>query len=89
VDREAWDDGFTPPKGATVASCTAAYRDAIRRADAVTLGCDDLERPGARSLRETAPPSMRWVLVHMIEETGRHVGHADILRELHDGAIGR
>ena len=32
--------------------------------------------------------SMRWVLIHMIEETARHAGHADILRELIDGMAG-
>ena len=32
--------------------------------------------------------SMRWVLIHMIEETARHAGHFDILRELIDGATG-
>lgn len=32
--------------------------------------------------------NLRWVLVHMIEETARHAGHADILRELIDGATG-
>jgi uncharacterized damage-inducible protein DinB len=32
--------------------------------------------------------SLRWVLVHMIEETARHAGHLDIVRELIDGATG-
>ncbi|HEX3783398.1 MAG TPA: DinB family protein [Pseudonocardiaceae bacterium] len=32
--------------------------------------------------------SLRWVLIHMIEETARHVGHLDILRELVDGQTG-
>ena len=32
--------------------------------------------------------SRRWILAHMIEETARHVGHADILREQLDGAVG-
>jgi uncharacterized damage-inducible protein DinB len=32
--------------------------------------------------------SLRWVLVHMIEETARHAGHMDIVRELIDGATG-
>jgi hypothetical protein len=32
--------------------------------------------------------SVRWICVHMIEETARHVGHADILREQTDGATG-
>jgi uncharacterized damage-inducible protein DinB len=32
---------------------------------------------------------LRWVLVHMIEETARHAGHADIIREQIDGTTGR
>lgn len=32
--------------------------------------------------------TMRWIVVHMIEETARHVGHADILREQIDGSTG-
>jgi uncharacterized damage-inducible protein DinB len=32
--------------------------------------------------------SRRWILTHMLEETARHVGHADILREQLDGATG-
>ena len=35
-----------------------------------------------------ATVSMRWVLIHMVEETARHAGHMDILRELIDGATG-
>ncbi|MTD15337.1 DUF664 domain-containing protein [Nakamurella sp. YIM 132087] len=32
--------------------------------------------------------SLRWVLLHMIQETARHAGHMDILRELIDGTVG-
>jgi hypothetical protein len=32
---------------------------------------------------------LRWILVHLIEETARHAGHADILREQIDGSVGR
>lgn len=32
--------------------------------------------------------SLRWVLVHMLEETARHLGHLDILREMADGSTG-
>ena len=35
-----------------------------------------------------ATVSMRWVLIHMVEETARHAGHADIVRELIDGSVG-
>jgi hypothetical protein len=33
-------------------------------------------------------PSLRWILVHMIEEYARHNGHADLIRELIDGQVG-
>jgi uncharacterized damage-inducible protein DinB len=35
-----------------------------------------------------APVNLRWVLIHMISETGRHAGHLDLLRELLDGSTG-
>jgi hypothetical protein len=39
---------------------------------------------------ETWPPvNLRWVLTHLLEETARHAGHADIIRELIDGRTGR
>jgi hypothetical protein len=42
--------------------------------------------------RETWPdgraPSLRWILVHMIEEYARHNGHADLIRESIDGQTG-
>jgi uncharacterized damage-inducible protein DinB len=43
---------------------------------------------------EAAPPaggepcSLRWILLHMIEETARHNGHLDLIRELADGVTG-
>jgi hypothetical protein len=42
----------------------------------------------ARTGRHGGPYSLRWIMTHMIEETGRHAGHADILRERIDGATG-
>src|ERR1700691_642545 len=38
--------------------------------------------------RGGAPCSLRWIYVHMIEEYARHNGHADLIRELVDGAVG-
>jgi len=34
---------------------------------------------------DNEPPDVRWVVLHMIEETARHAGHLDIARELLDG----
>ncbi len=63
------------------------YRATVEQANAVLDGCTDLGAPVPG--RSGAGPSARWALTHMIEETGRHAGHADILRELIDGATGR
>jgi hypothetical protein len=46
----------------------------------------DLDTTGTAWFGEAV--SMRWVLIHMIEETARHAGHLDIVRELIDGATG-
>ncbi|MFC5667578.1 DinB family protein [Kitasatospora misakiensis] len=90
-DVELWDDDAPSPGDETVAGSVAAYRAAIARANEVIVAAADrIDRPGVRSLRPNAEaPSMRWLLVHMIEETGRHAGHADILREWLDGSVGR
>ena len=46
----------------------------------------DLEATGTAWFGDAV--SLRWVLIHMIEETARHAGHVDILRELIDGMTG-
>jgi uncharacterized damage-inducible protein DinB len=48
----------------------------------------ELELEDSVPHRRLGRVSLRWVYVHMIEETARHAGHADILREQIDGAVG-
>ena len=88
-DRALEDDEAAVTDDDTPDGLVAAYRAAAAYSNGIVAGVADLSRPGARTLRETEPPSMRWVLVHLIEETARHAGHADILRERLDGSIGR
>lgn len=45
-----------------------------------------LEATGTAWFGETV--SLRWVLIHMVEETARHAGHVDIVREMIDGMVG-
>ena len=63
----------------------AFYREACVAANAVI---DELDPDHLGRSWHGDEVSMRWVLVHMIEETARHAGHMDILRELIDGATG-
>ncbi|WP_256104802.1 DinB family protein [Streptomyces sp. ODS05-4] len=84
-----WQATFHAAAEDTVADVVARYRRTVARADEVLDGCPDLAAPVPRPRPDDPAPSVRWALTHMIEETGRHAGHADILRELIDGATGR
>jgi hypothetical protein len=84
-----WPATFHPEPDETVEAIVSAYRDVITRANEIIGACTDLTAPSRRPTKRGNPSSMRWALTHMIEETGRHAGHADILRELIDGATGR
>jgi uncharacterized damage-inducible protein DinB len=64
------------------------YRDACARSREVVAGADGLDQLGARPRRDGTRWSLRWLLLHMIEETARHAGHADLLREAVDGRTG-
>jgi uncharacterized damage-inducible protein DinB len=72
----------------TLAEAIDSYREECERANRIieAAALDDLaagsaERPGVH-------PSMRWIVTHMIEETARHNGHADLIRESIDGTTG-
>ncbi|MFC4127031.1 DinB family protein [Nocardia rhizosphaerae] len=84
-----WQATFTPPPTDSVEEIVARYREVVAEADTVLDTCADLADPVPRPKAGRPTPSVRWALTHMIEETGRHAGHADILRELIDGATGR
>ncbi|ACQ78596.1 protein of unknown function DUF664 [Beutenbergia cavernae DSM 12333] len=67
----------------------AAAVEASERIVAGVLADDGLDRLSVRRSRSTDEPfSLRWILVHMIEEYCRHNGHADLIRESIDGAVG-
>lgn len=66
----------------------ARYRDACGRSRAVLDEHRDLHALAARDNRHGVRFSLRWILVHMIEEYARHAGHADLIRQAIDGATG-
>jgi len=68
----------------TWASSCSASRACVD--EALTRGGLDQLASGATSSGDR--PSLRWILVHMIEEYARHNGHADLLREAVDGQVG-
>jgi uncharacterized damage-inducible protein DinB len=65
------------------------YEDACARSREVVAGVGSLDQLSVGTSRRTgARWDLRWVLLHLIEETARHAGHADLLREAIDGTTG-
>ncbi len=64
------------------------YEAMVADADGIIAGAalDDLSAESSRS--QQRPFSLRWILLHLIEEYARHNGHADLMRESVDGQTG-
>ncbi len=73
----------------TVENVIGAYEAACRRGSELITACSDLSELCPHAGGAPEPMTRRWVLIHMVEETARHAGHADILREQIDGTVGR
>lgn len=71
------------PADTTMAALLAEYAEESRRCDAVITAALSLDVTSASRDR-----SLRWILLHLVEETARHLGHIDLLREQADGNTG-
>lgn len=72
----------------TVESVVASYRAACDRSRPVVDSAASLDSLSALTDDYRGNVSLRWVLVDMIEETARHAGHLDLMREQLDGRTG-
>lgn len=71
----------------TTADILSGYRAEIQEAERIVENHSldhvaKAPRPGMDDLQ------LRWIVTHMIEETARHCGHADLMREAIDGQVG-
>jgi len=86
-DEPDQDIDFRVAPTDTIESIGALYEQECARSREIVAGAsvNDL----GMGFGDVEPRSLRWILIHMIDETARHAGHMDILRELTDGAIGQ
>jgi hypothetical protein len=77
------DGEMNVPADVTMDRLVSAYVAESRRCDAVIAAAPSLDVVAARRAF-----SLRWILLHLIEETARHLGHLDALRERADGQVG-
>ena len=86
ADRD-WE--FHTAAGDTPAWLLQRYAEACDRSRAVVTAATSLDQLAVAGKRQSGEVfTLRWILCHMIEETARHNGHADLLREAIDGATG-
>ena len=88
----SYENGFRLLADETLAGALAHLDDVARETEAVIAGIPDLGRPvpvpkGVPWYPDDVEAwTVRWVLLHLVEEIARHAGHADIIRESVDGA---
>ena len=90
------EDEFAVPNGITGAEIIDAYQRQAQRTEEIVRAAPDLDAaclgeeagtgPAHLLLGFDQPITLRWVLLHLIEETAHHAGHADATREMLDGA---
>jgi uncharacterized damage-inducible protein DinB len=91
ADEQAYEDGFRLLPNETLEQILEQYAETARQTEEIVGGLD-LDRPvpvpqGVPWFPQDVDAwSVRWVLLHLIQETARHAGHADIVREGVDGA---
>jgi hypothetical protein len=78
------DGDFHPPRDATLAEALGTLWTEAEAADHIyqTVALDEIER------HDRGFYSVRWILIHLIEEYARHCGHADLIRQAIDGQTG-
>lgn len=80
------DADFRIEPDETIADIVALYEEAVAHSNAI-IEAADLDDIAAKKGGGVSR-SLRWIMGHMVEETARHAGHADIVRELIDGTTG-
>ena len=81
------DKEFSIGAESSIEETLAGYDEQIARTDAIIAKLD-LDDRSQTPFRNGDRPTLRWVILHLIEENARHNGHIDILRELADGTTG-
>lgn len=72
----------------TIESVVGEYRAECARSNEIIEGAVSLDMLSARPWELGGNVTLRWIILHMLEETARHAGHLDFMREHLDGTTG-
>ena len=82
------EESFVVGPDATIESVIAGYNEACENSRAVVERTASLDEVSNGMHNTWGAVTLRWILVHMLEETARHAGHLDLMREQLDGRTG-
>ena len=87
---DGWDNSpeFVIDPEDTVESVVAFYRTEADHARWLVAAAPSLDVLSAKPADVRGHVSLRWIIIHMLEETARHAGHLDLMREQIDGRTG-
>ncbi|MFE0640204.1 DinB family protein [Streptomyces sp. NPDC058877] len=84
-----WEEGFRLVDGETIPEVIGFWTDVAKQTDAFVRSVPNLDDtfplPPAPWFPKDGRVSVRWMLLHLVQEMGRHAGHADVIRESLDG----
>lgn len=87
--QETWGEAFRLVEGESIPAVLAFWDEVAEQTAAFIAAVPSLDEtfplPPAPWFPKDAKVSMRWMLLHLVEEFARHAGHADIVRESLDG----
>jgi uncharacterized damage-inducible protein DinB len=87
-DHDPDSEGWLVAPEDSVAELAARVAEIAGRTEAVASQSDLTERARLGGRFSSEPPTLGWILAHLLQEYARHVGHLDVVRELIDGQIG-
>jgi hypothetical protein len=87
-DHDPNSEGWLVAPGDTVADLTVRLAAIAARTEAVARQAELTQRARLGGRFSSDPPTLGWILAHLLQEYARHVGHLDVVRELIDGSVG-
>ncbi|WP_225801774.1 DinB family protein [Streptomyces sp. NK15101] len=87
--EETWGEAFRLVDGETIPDVVAFWADVAKQTEEFVRSVPSLDDtfplPPAPWFPKDGRVSVRWMLLHLVQEMGRHAGHADVIRESLDG----
>ena len=87
-DHDPDSDGWVLEPDETPYALTERLRAVAARTDVIARQAELTDRAALGGRFTSDPPTLGWILVHLLQEYARHVGHLDVVRELVDGTVG-